>query len=209
MPRECIALRLRACDHERAATAFLVVHAADDGDGRAVFQREINRACQQASDAGSFAGVLDPDSGSRILIFGHHLSNKLLGLKSGQQVVDGGVFREPMRPIELAADEAAQSPRSSNKCSEPCGNLDFIALMRVEKGEAGRIGFHQLAKIISRWNGELRQWTRRSPECDGLGVIPSPEKEGELRSELFVHHPHGTEYPHLCEMWDTLCLLEN
>ena len=66
-----------------------------------------------------------------------------------------------------------------------------VPLMRAKKGEAGRIGFHQLDEIIGRWHRELRQRTRCSPECDGLGVIPASEEEGELRGEFFVRHPHG------------------
>lgn len=53
-----------AGDGDGAAAAVLVVDAADDGDGRAVFEREVAGAGEQAGDAGPVAGVLNADAGA-------------------------------------------------------------------------------------------------------------------------------------------------
>ncbi len=91
-PGEGVLLWFWACNYERASAACLVVDAADDGNGRAVLNSEFHGACEQAGDAGAFAGVLDSYFGSTVLLLGHHLADKVLDLKCGEQVVDGGVL---------------------------------------------------------------------------------------------------------------------
>lgn len=123
-------------------------------------------------------------------MFGAKAGEKLLVLECGEQVADGSVAGERVRPGETAGDEAAKTVGGSDERGEAGGDLNFRKLARAEKGEAGRIGFHDLGEAADGGDGHLREGPRGAPEPDSFRVSSLTEQRGKLGAEFFMRHPH-------------------